>query len=225
MTYVFGAELVGRKVNSAIRATADLLNNGVLINPVIGSAIILVACILHTSIQSFLSGQLGINGGALSAPSTYLDLAVGARLPFVLPERTLEGLQPGGIGSGRGERSAMPSIYFPGYLRICRQLWSFERRRGRQVWSRVIPQRRLRLISESTNDGQRSRICDRLLVHLAGMSSQQSRLVYSGDMCAARGEGGQAGRKGALLQGPAMRNGWCITRFSRDRFRLSVVRG
>lgn len=67
--YVFGAELVGRKVDSAIRATADLLKNGVLVNLVMGSAIIIIACVLYTSIQGFLSGQLGIIGGRCRFPN------------------------------------------------------------------------------------------------------------------------------------------------------------
>lgn len=53
-THVFGSELICGEVDGAVGPAADLLDNGVLVDLVVGSTIVFVAGVFNVSIQSFL---------------------------------------------------------------------------------------------------------------------------------------------------------------------------
>lgn len=54
-THVFSPILISRKVDGSIRASANLLFDGVLVDVMLRCSILIVISVLHTSIQCFLS--------------------------------------------------------------------------------------------------------------------------------------------------------------------------
>lgn len=80
-TYKLGPELIRREMHSTIRSTADFLDNGILVNLVVGSTIVLVTCIFNPGIQGFLfqSAQLPSTQKELIQPPGRAPLLRGGR--------------------------------------------------------------------------------------------------------------------------------------------------
>ena len=82
-TYVFVAVLVRGEVHGAVRPAADLVLDGVLVDLVVGAAVLVVVGVLETGIERLL------------------DLAVLRRGALVLPEGAVVCLDRGGRPSER----------------------------------------------------------------------------------------------------------------------------